>query len=253
MIAPARPYNPHVQPISELCRLYASEGLIHNAHRVAFYLDTVFERVRFEGARVLDVGSGTGIVSCYAAFKGASQIVALDPEGAGGPHDARRTAAMMFSRLGVESKIESCSETIQAFQAAGVFDVIVLHNSINHLDEAACIALREKQHAREVYLGMFDRLAKVSRPGAQLFVSDCSPRNVFPEIGRRNPVARTIDWRKHQRPEEWIELLEQAGFDSPALAWTPVTRFYRAGKALTGNRLVSYFTTSHFYFTMTRR
>ncbi|HEX6098918.1 MAG TPA: methyltransferase domain-containing protein [Thermoanaerobaculia bacterium] len=239
--------------IDELCRLYAARGLVHHAGRYRFYLDTVFRPIRFEGRRVLDVGSGAGIVSCYAVLKGAAHVVALEPEAAGSTHDAGPKARELFEAMGVASRITMRNETLQTFEDSEPFDVVVLHNSINHLDERACIALRREEQARAAYRAAFGRLADTTKSGGQLFVSDCSPRNAFPTLGLRNPFAPAIDWTKHQPPREWIELLTAAGFTRPALRWTPVNRLYAAGRWLTGNRLASFFTTSHFSLTMLRR
>lgn len=239
--------------MDDLCRLYASRGLVHHAGRYRYYLDTIFRAIHFEGRRVLDVGSGTGIVSAYAAIAGASRVVALEPEAAGGTPNANPRARELFDALGVASRITMRDETLQTLEDPGPFDVVILHNSINHLDERACVSLRRDERARATYREILGRLANVTNSGAQLFVSDCSPHNAFPALGLHNPFARTIEWAKHQPPGEWIELLTEAGFTRPVVRWTPVNRLYAAGRRLTGNRLASFLTTSHFSLTMLRR
>jgi SAM-dependent methyltransferase len=236
-----------------LCRIYERLGLLHNAERYAYYLATVFETVPFEGARVLDVGSGNGLIACLAVMRGARSVVGLEPESCGSTQSIRSAARDAIAMLGLESRVTIATSRLQDFIAEPhSFDVIVLHNSINHLDERACRTLDSVSESGDAYAALAQRLAALTAEGGHLFVSDCSPRNRFSFLGRFHPLARNIDWRLHQPPERWVELLEEDGFEQPDIRWTPLLRLGPLGRPLTGNRLAASLTTSHFYFTMRR-
>lgn len=239
--------------LGQLCELYAAEGLVATASRLRTYLDHILGGLRFEDAMVLDVGSGTGAIAAYAALRGATRVVALEPERAGGTKGARSLSARLFDAMDVASRIELRDESLGDFSpAVASFDIVLLHNSVNHLDENACMRLGWDEDARRTYAALFARIAALARPGATLFVCDCSPRNFFAALRLRNPIALTLDWRKHQKPGAWIALLREAGFTDPHVSWTPPSRLPRIARRLAANSLVSYFTTSHWSLTMTR-
>ena len=108
--------------------------------------------------------------------------------------------------------------TFQAFEPARKqFDIILLHNSINHLDETACINLLGDEASRTIYLNMCSKLSALASSGAKLIVCDCSRYNFFALLGIKNPFAPTIEWHKHQAPEIWVDLLSQVGFVNPRI------------------------------------
>ena len=44
------------------------------------YFSRRFQGINFDGARVLDVGSGRGLMTLYAAMRGAERVVSMEPE-----------------------------------------------------------------------------------------------------------------------------------------------------------------------------
>ena len=167
------------------------------------------------------------------------------------------------SRSGIGAKFRKLSEmlgydhvwfepvTFQAFDPAGKqFDIILLHNSINHLDETACINLLDDEVSQAIYMDMFSKLSSLASSGATLIICDCSRYNLFALLRIRNPFAPTIEWHKHQAPEVWVNLLSQVGFVNPSIRWTSFNTLRSPGRALLGNKLLSYFLRSDFRFTM---
>src|SRR5690242_7361283 len=63
---------------AERAGLWSSEGALRR------YTAFLFRDVPLRGARVLDVGGGTGLFTMYAAAMGASEVVCLEPEAEGG-------------------------------------------------------------------------------------------------------------------------------------------------------------------------
>ena len=226
------------------------EGLYPNRGNLQFHLKTLFKDIALENRRVLDIGGGSGLHSFYAACMGAEEVVCLEPETEG----SRSGRGAKFRRLsGILGQDHVWFEpvTFQAFDPAGKqFDIILLHNSINHLDETACINLLNSEASKTIYLDMFSKLSSLASSGAKLIVCDCSRYNFFALLRIRNPFAPTIEWHKHQAPEVWVDLLSQVGFVNPRVRWTSFNTLRSPGRTLLGNRLLSYFLRSDFRFTM---
>ena len=139
------------------------------------------------------------------------------------------------------------NETLQSFEnSAGGFDLILLHNSVNHLDEEACIRLRQDPAARATYAALFRKLAQLMSPGAHLLITDGTPQNLWPMLHLRNPFAPTIEWHKHQPPEMWRDLAVQAGLRHCCLRWTSPSSFGKMGRLLLGHRLGAFLTLGAF-------
>jgi hypothetical protein len=226
------------------------EGMCTSRARLQFYLDYVFSGVGFAGSRVLDVGGGQGMLSFYAATMGAHQVMCLEPDGAGSSPSADQFERIR-TRLGLQERVELKSDTLQAMDDVGVrFDVLVLHNSVNHLDEHACIHLLQDEASRVAYRAIFAKLASLAQVGAKLVVCDCSRRNLFALLGMTNPFAPSIEWRKHQTPQTWAALLGEVGFCEPTIRWTTFSTLRSVGRVLAGNQYVAYLLNSHFCLTM---
>lgn len=227
-------------------------GLYSSRGNLQFHMDTLFRGIDFENKNVLDVGGGFGLYSFYAACRGAENVVCLEPESEGSTSGESDTFHML-KKLLERDNVELKPVTIQALESEEEkFDVILLHNSINHLDETACINLLRDPAAKAVYRDIFSKIFSLSNGGAKLIVCDCSRHNFFALLKARNPFVPTIEWHKHQTPEEWANLLDEVGFVNLTIRWSSLNRFRTWGRVLFGNRLMAYFTTSHFCLVMNR-
>lgn len=201
---------------------------------------------------MLDIGGGYGIHSFYAACKGAKHVTCLEPELAG----STKGTFDKFRKLSASLSLSNISFQPIRFQDFNsddqIFDIILLHNSINHLDEEACIKLQYDDDARNRYKFIFQKLSKISAQGAKLIIADCSRYNFFASLGIKNPFAATIEWYKHQSPEFWSGMLLKYGFINPKVRWTSFNNLRKVGRLLFGNRFTSYFLTSHFVLVMDR-
>ncbi len=226
------------------------EGLYPNRGNLQFHLRTLFKDIALENRRVLDIGGGSGLHSFYAACMGAEEVVCLEPETEGSRSGMGAKFRKLNGMLGTD-QVKFEPVTFQAFEPAEKqFDIILLHNSINHLDETACINLLNSEASRAIYMDICSKLSSLASSGAKLIVCDCSRYNFFALFRIRNPVAPTIEWHKHQAPEIWVDLLSQVGFVNPRIRWTSFNTLRSLGRVLLGNRLLSYFLRSDFRFTM---
>ena len=73
------------------------------------------------------------------------------------------------------------------------FDIIILHNSINHLDEETCINLLNNKWARDRYKSIFININKLASENAKLIITDCDRKNFFALFRFRNPFAKEIE------------------------------------------------------------
>jgi len=217
------------------------------------YHQALFAGITFRDRRVLDVGGGIGACSFWAALAGAREVICLEPEEAGATTGtSKRFNELAHELLLTNTRVETV--TLQDLDVAPeTFDVIVMNNSINHLDEEACIALRTSEAARQRYRDIFERVADMARTQADLVISDCTPNNLFPRLGLRHPISKSIEWHKHQPPVIWAEELTAVGFERPDIRWTSYARLGRLGWRLTANRLAAFVLNGHFILRMKRR
>jgi SAM-dependent methyltransferase len=220
------------------------------SRKLQYYLESLFESVSFKNKTVLDIGGGSGIFSFYAACSGAEEVVCLEPEAAGSRSGVLEKFRRTRSRLQLDQvRLEPI--TFQAYDAGQAnFDVVLLHNSVNHLDEPACVNLQKDEAAGNVYRSIFSKIYDVCRDGAKLIVCDCSRHNFFAHLKMKNPLAPSIEWHKHQAPEIWARLLREAGFRNPVVDWKAPSVLRSAGERMLGNKVSAYFLTSHFCLRM---
>jgi len=219
-----------------------------------FYVERqLFAGLEFTGCEFLDIGAGTGLYGLYAAVQGAQRVDLLEPESDG-------------SSMGVVSImhriIDSCQLTnavhhrtaFETFCSSQEYDFVLLHNAINHLDEESCEQLHKSSAAREIYrLGIFERLRTITRLGGTLIITDCGRRNFFGDIGVTAPVARTIEWNKHQGWRTWAGLLAETGFRVESIRYTSLNTLRELGLILLNNPIGNYFLHSHFILHLRRQ
>lgn len=228
-------------------------GLIVSAESFRRYLDYLFKDIVFENKSVLDVGGGSGLFSFYAAYRGAREVVCLEPESSGSRCGVHDKFMKLQSVLNKEHIIKLENSSLQEFNHEGKFDIIILHNSINHLDEGACSSLLNNRQAERIYLDIFKKLCDLANNHAKLIITDCSRYNFFGLLKLNNPFSPNIDWFKHQSPGCWVKFLKEAGFSNPKIRWRSSRLFgkgYILTKLLLNNKFALYFIDSKFSLIM---
>ena len=224
----------------------AIAGLGVDPERYATYLKRLFAGIALEGRSLLDIGGGSGLISFYAAVHGA-EVVCLEPNAAGSNPEMEASFETLANRLDRSAQVHLDRRTLQQLDVdAASYDVIVLHNAVNHLDEEACVALPRDESARRTFVQIFSMLRRMLRPGGDLLIADCARLNLFGLLRLRNPFVPDIEWGLHQQPRVWAELLREAGFKKSNARWNPMTRAGRAGRILLSNWLGAFVTQSHF-------
>ena len=221
-------------------------GEYSNTKGLQNYLQQIFGNNSVDNLRILDIGGGAGLLSFWVVFNGGS-AVCLEPEREGSSHGMRKRFNKISLALNVcPQRAQQFSTTFQEFSADTSFDMILLANSINHLNEEAVIKLQEDIGAFKKYLSYFRKMHGMLSSGGRLIITDCDRHYFFDKLGLRSPFMPSIDWHKHQPPAFWRKLVEAAGFKEVKISWTAPNSLGRLSRALLGNRLVSFFLLSHF-------
>lgn len=207
------------------------------------YYSYLFEDIELDGRRVLDIGAGSGHISEYALRSGVSEVVCLEPEGAGSEAE-RISLESLRERSSRHDGMTVVEKPFQDYTADAPFDLVVLHNVINHLHEEHCMHLQERTASWEYYADIAESLHDVTATGGSLLVCDAGRSSIWSRTGL--PAFGNIEWEKHQDPAVWRDLLEQAGFRCDSLSWTPITRLGTPGELISRNRIFAYLRTLHF-------
>src|SRR5262245_30004579 len=214
-----------------------------NGHRYRVRGEFLFRGIPFNRKQVLEVGCGTGAWAIWAALHGADRVIGLEPEADGSTEQTRKKFGENVSKLGLDGKIVPSRDRLEELtNLANPLDVVVMFNVINHLDEAAVVVLDRDADALNRYVISLKRLRARMRSGGWVVVADCGRQNFWNQIGLTAPLARSIEWQKHQQPRLWTQVFAASGFRLFDLRWSPLQPFPR----ITANWLVQYLTCSHF-------
>jgi SAM-dependent methyltransferase len=204
-----------------------------------------FEGVDLKGRSVLEVGSGRGLTSIYAALAGARAVVSMEPGLAGAKSQVRETLERRLSTLGLP-QVELLAEDFNTWDSKGrCFDVIVSQASINHLCESPHHALAHRP-TFDRYLGAARKMHGLLAPGGVACVSDACRYGFFmfaKHLGLKRPWnARrlTVNWRIHQNPGTWKRIFTDAGFSRIEVSYPLPFRLRRLG-VLVSNPLSNFF------------
>jgi SAM-dependent methyltransferase len=177
--------------------------------------DQLFDGVELRGKTVLEIGSGTGLLSIYMALRGA-QVTSLEPEMVGSTSGVLATQRARCEALGLS--VESVAADFNTWQTDRTFDVIVARSTINHLYPS-------EHHARwdaptwNGYVRMLRRVKGMLSPGGVFVASDAARYGFWRFVRKyaKQPWKQGktgVNWRHHQNAATWAKLLRAAGFRS---------------------------------------
>lgn len=228
-------------------------GLWNHGFDFPRFCRQLFGDMDFQGKNMMEIGCGKGVLCLWAALHGAGEVVGLEPlaEGAYDSSKCHRDFRTMAQQLGLP-QAAILPNTVQDYAAPGNhFDIVLSVASINHLDEKSCVELRTSPAAVESYREIFRKIAEMMKPGGKLIIVDAARRNLFGDLGVRNPITPNIEWFKHQQPEYWAGLLSKCGFRDAKIRWTSGKLLRYAG-VMRIPKPLAYFGQSVFRLEMTR-
>ena len=220
-------------------------GFFSNEKRLEFKMNSIFNSIDFKNKNVLDIGGGIGLLGFYAIANGAKSSLNIEPEMDGASSKLLKKFETIKKNLDMVNA-EMLGMEIQNFSSKNKYDLVIMYNSINHLNEDMCIELKTSTQAEQIYINLLQKIGNLMTPSATILVSDCSSNNIYTFLGLKNPFAKNIEWKKHQSPKLWIRLFDEAGFKCIYKSWSTYNRFGRFGKFIFGNFIASYFMSSHF-------
>lgn len=231
-------------------KLHNDLKLSHHPFKRSYkYLKWAFNGIDFRNKTVLDVGGGNGIYSYYAKHMGASRCLNLEPF-ADGSDNIKVVGKSEIEEL----EIDTLPQTFQEFNPKFEFDIIILHDSINHLDEENFSYIHNDEKAYKVYVDIVAKIHSMLSTDGHVVVADCSRINFFNSIGLRNPFAPSIEWELHQHPPLLIKLFAANNLELVSLRWSPFKRFGSFGRLLSKLGFpISYFMQSHFNMVFVKR
>ena len=221
----------------------------HNKKGIIFKLESLFRGIELKNKKVLDIGGGDGLMSFFMAHKGAD-VCCLEPDSDGSAEVDSSDYHHLEKETGL--KIQLHRKTFQEYFTEDQFDLILIHNAINHLNENACERLGFDEEAFNMYRSYFKKLNTLLKKNGILIISDCSGKNFWNDIKQKNPFISNIEWQKHQSPRLWSRVASQADFRKMNLTWSTFNRLGIPGKVFLGHGPISYFLSSHFNLYLTK-
>jgi len=237
--------------IDKFSEIAVRNGAHSSEKNLATYLKVLFKGIDFNGKSFLDIGGGSGLFTHYASTQGTSRAICMEPVDDGAYENITAAFESVKNEVKASGVVELDNSLFQEYEGEP-FDIVLLHNSINHLDEEACVEVLESQEARDTYVGLFDKLYDLVTPGGIVIICDCGRRNFFADLGMTNPVMKDIEWEKHQQPKVWGKLMEKSGFKIESIKWNTFNTLGKVGQVFLGHSLPSYFTLSHFRLYLSR-
>jgi SAM-dependent methyltransferase len=222
--------------------------LARDGHRnppaFAHALASMFTGIDFTGKRVLEIGSGRGLVAIYMAMRGA-HVLSMEPELVGGTQGVIAQQEARVRELGL-TNVEVLDADFNMWDPGHRrFDVIVSNASINHLYVSAHHAEHHKE-TYAAYLRIARRVRDMLGPEGTCVVTDAR-RYAFFSALRRFGIRRPwqwhrsgVDWRHHQNPGTWKRIFREAGFSSVQISYPAPYRF-RTLSPIVGTAIANFF------------
>ena len=155
-------------------KLYDSDKI----KNLPFYLsDVLFKNVELKNKIVLDIGAGNGVYSFYALAKGAKKLICIEPEFEGSRSNYISSLEKFRKFLNKDNNVIISTKTFQEFQSNIKFDVVLMHYSINHIDEENCTILESSRKAQKIYNNYFEKIYNSMSLNSDLIITDVSKYN----------------------------------------------------------------------------
>ena len=205
-------------------RWWDPEGEFRPLHDInPLRLEWIAGHAGLEGASVLDVGCGGGILTEAMARRGA-RVTGIDLS-----EKALRVAQLHLVESGLDVRYENSAVE----DLAGEFDVVTCMELLEHVPDPA---------------SMVASCARLARPGGRVFFSTINrnPKSyLFAVVGAEYVLGLlpkgTHDYMRFIKPSELSRWTRAAGLrtvDMVGMTYNPITRRYRLGRDCDVNYLV---------------
>jgi len=224
-----------------------ADSQIPRSYGYSFYFKNyIFNDVSIENKTILDLGGGNGIASFYALHKTKNcSAWIVDPIAEGSNQLMTDQYNTLKDKID-PARIHFHRDFIDTLQKPEYFDIILMHNSINHIGEDIIEHVESNKEHWDQYLTRLEPVILRAKKGAHIVIADCSNKNFWNDLGMRNPLAPNIDWNLHHRPQVWRRMLKELGCSHSETRWTARREFLAPGKFMLANRFFNYFLGSHF-------
>jgi 2-polyprenyl-3-methyl-5-hydroxy-6-metoxy-1,4-benzoquinol methylase len=127
--------------LDEFLRFAAAHSGFKSPESLRFRCESVYKDIDLVDRSVMEIGAGSGNLCFWAGFHGARSVVGLEPDIEGSTSGDLQLFETMIAQTGLNT-VSLCKETIQEYRAPiEEFDVVVSHNSMEHLDESVVARL----------------------------------------------------------------------------------------------------------------
>lgn len=211
-----------------------------------YFKNYIFNDIDIDNKKILDLGGGNGIASFFTLFQSLSSMAwVVDPIAEGSNQLMTDQFNYMKESFG-GNRINFHRDYINSLEEPNHFDIVLMHNSINHIGEDIIEQVLINQEKYAEYVERIKNITDRLKPGGKLIVADCGRKNLWDDIGLKSPFAPTIEWHLHCEPKTWQKMIEEIGLKHEYTKWTSRRELRGIGKLLLGNRICSYLLGSHF-------
>ena len=196
----------------------------HRYERLQDYLRQCLGPLTLQGARVLEIGAGSGDLSALCLAHGAAEVVAIDPGRDGAAPGTRESFDELCQSVPQATAIRYLDMGLEEYGSAEKgrqFDFVLMRSVINHLDEATVQRLHREDADpdRARYVKLFEVIRGLLREKGVLIASDVGRCNLWNSLGIVFPTTQSLAWHKHQDPPLWRALLQRAGLTHVEVRW----------------------------------
>ena len=210
-----------------------------------YFKNYIFDKINLKNKKLLDLGGGNGLASFFAYNEEKTcKCTIVDPF-ADGSH---KQMSLQFEKLSnfFDNAVALHNDYIDTLPENIKFDLILMHNSINHIGEDIISDMDTNKKSQDEYSRRLSQILERANSNAIIIVADCSSDNFWNDLRIKNFFAPTIDWNLHKPPYVWQNLIENFGFKHISTKWTARRELLSFGKILLSNFYASYMINSSF-------
>ena len=215
-------------------------GVSSSIKNSKFQLQQIFNGIILENKNILDVGGGSGYLSFYCKINGGRHVVCLEPEDEGSNNEKNNSFEVLNDRIDYD--IDYLDKRIEDYNTKKKFDLIILHNSINHLVDGNTKELSTNDISNIKMMNTIEKISSLALDDCLLLIVDNSGYHFFQKLGfERHPLIPHVGFHDHESPDFWTSYFKEFGFKFKKVDWITPNPMRHFGKVLLNNSYSSYF------------